>query len=74
MGKKIKEIIKDSKSVYLKNYGLCYQLNQTNFDRLRNIAKIDAISWFVGTWGLEYIIAQADLEEKASLLESLEIN
>ena len=51
MGEKVKEIIKDSKPVYLKNYGLCYQVDQNRFDRLRNVIKIEAIRWFVGKWG-----------------------
>jgi hypothetical protein len=70
MGEKIKEIIKDSKAVYLKYYGMCYQVDQNSFDRLRNVMKIEAIRWLVGKWGLEYIISRSALEEEEGSLES----
>ena len=74
MGEKVKEIIKDSKPVYVKNHGLCYQVDQNIFDKLRNIANVEAISWFVGRWGLEYIVAKADIENKLLELESINSN
>ena len=63
MGDQVKEIIRDAKAIYLKHYGVCYQVDQNRFDRLRNLMKIEAIRWFVGRWGLEYIIAQSALEK-----------
>lgn len=72
MGEQVKQIIKNSKAVYVKNYGMCYQVDQNIFDRLRNMTNIEAISWFVGRWGLEYLVSQSDIEQKLMLSEVVE--